>query len=223
MDKRAVNKNEPRRTYESAAAAASRFARLSIGSPLSSLSRTKTNGRLGLFCDSAISVALILLAKSKYGLPTPSVVGCVSIGLALFTFVEYACHRWLFHGEPNALERGHWQHHLFPLGDDSLPFFLPPVLFATVACLLSVILPGGIALSLMGGLAGGYALYGLSHIVIHRRQFSHAGARRWAAAHHIHHHHPDKNFGVTSPLWDVVLGTRYVPTRPRAHARADGR
>jgi 4-hydroxysphinganine ceramide fatty acyl 2-hydroxylase len=31
------------------------------------------------------------------------------------------------------------------------------------------------------------------------------------AAHHlIHHHHPDANFGVTTPLWDIVLGTRYV-------------
>jgi len=26
----------------------------------------------------------------------------------------------------------------------------------------------------------------------------------------VHHYHPDSNFGVTTPLWDVLLGTRYV-------------
>jgi sterol desaturase/sphingolipid hydroxylase (fatty acid hydroxylase superfamily) len=54
----------------------------------------------------------------------------------------------------------------------------------------------------------------MSHILIHSRQFRHAGLRRWAGGHHIHHHHPDSNFGVTSPFWDVVLGTRYVSRRP---------
>jgi hypothetical protein len=29
-------------------------------------------------------------------------------------------------------------------------------------------------------------------------------------AHHVHHYHPGTNFGVTTPLWDVLLGTRYV-------------
>jgi sterol desaturase/sphingolipid hydroxylase (fatty acid hydroxylase superfamily) len=30
------------------------------------------------------------------------------------------------------------------------------------------------------------------------------------AHHHIHHYHPETNFGVTSPLWDTILGTRFV-------------
>jgi sterol desaturase/sphingolipid hydroxylase (fatty acid hydroxylase superfamily) len=26
----------------------------------------------------------------------------------------------------------------------------------------------------------------------------------------VHHYHPDTNFGVTTPLWDILLRTRYV-------------
>jgi sterol desaturase/sphingolipid hydroxylase (fatty acid hydroxylase superfamily) len=33
--------------------------------------------------------------------------------------------------------------------------------------------------------------------------------RRWAGFHNIHHYHPETNFGVTTGLWDVLLGTRY--------------
>ena len=40
-----------------------------------------------------------------------------------------------------------------------------------------------------------------------------AYGRRWAANHHIHHYHPDRNFGVSTPLWDIVLGTRHVSKR----------
>jgi sterol desaturase/sphingolipid hydroxylase (fatty acid hydroxylase superfamily) len=190
---------------------------------LARLSRTKTNGRLGLICDAAISFALIALAAYKYRMPAASSYAAVLLGLALFTFIEYAFHRWLFHGKVATLRRGHWQHHLFPLGDDSLPFFIPPLILALLAYVLTAIIPGSMALLFVGGLAAGYAAYGISHIVIHSTRFNRPGPRNWAAAHHIHHHHPDKNFGVTTPLWDVILGTRYVsahlpPTRePTAH------
>jgi sterol desaturase/sphingolipid hydroxylase (fatty acid hydroxylase superfamily) len=40
-------------------------------------------------------------------------------------------------------------------------------------------------------------------------------ARRWAAAHHIHHYHPHSNFGVTTPLWDILLRTRYLAGEKR--------
>ena len=43
--------------------------------------------------------------------------------------------------------------------------------------------------------------------VYHR--FQNVFIRHWAANHYIHHQHIDKNFGVTTPLWDIVLRTRY--------------
>jgi hypothetical protein len=62
----------------------------------------------------------------------------------------------------------------------------------------------------------------LSHGAIHNVYFVHAMPRRWAAAHHIHRHHPDKNFGVTTPLWDIVLGTRYISRCSEPARRTDG-
>lgn len=59
----------------------------------------------------------------------------------------------------------------------------------------------------------GYALYGVTHDLIHSTRFRRPLARRWAANHHIHHFHPDKNFGVSTPLWDIILGTRHVSGR----------
>ena len=38
-------------------------------------------------------------------------------------------------------------------------------------------------------------------------------AKHWSAHHLIHHRHIDANFGVTTPTWDVLLGTNYVYNR----------
>jgi sterol desaturase/sphingolipid hydroxylase (fatty acid hydroxylase superfamily) len=130
-------------------------------------------------------------------------------GLLLFSLIEYAFHRWLFHGTEQAMQRGHMRHHADPQGIGTLPFFLPPLFLAVLVALFSRLLELDYALLLGGGIACGYFVYGQCHAWIHRTRFKHPLARRWAASHHVHHHHPDRNFGVTSPLWDVVLGTRY--------------
>jgi sterol desaturase/sphingolipid hydroxylase (fatty acid hydroxylase superfamily) len=105
------------------------------------------------------------------------------------------------------------------LGYESLPFFLPPLAALGVAATLATVSSMTFALLLTGGLAAGYAAYGLSHSIIHNARFRYVLPRRWAAAHHIHHCHPDQNFGVTTPLWDVVLKTRYISNRRRKSDR----
>lgn len=179
------------------------------------LSASRINGRLGLVFD--IAVALALLYDGLRGRHAP-ISGLVvfTAGLTLFTFVEYAFHRWLFHGPIGAFEQGHYRHHQQPLGDDSLPFFLPPLAMLALAASLSQVLSTSNALLFAAAFASGYAVYGLSHTVIHARRFRSGSARRWAGAHHVHHHHPHTNFGVTTPLWDIVFGTRYVPRQGSA-------
>jgi len=73
-----------------------------------------------------------------------------------------------------------------------------------------MLMPLGCAFLLTGAIALGYVSYGLSHFIIHHVRFRNQRVRRWAANHHIHHYHPDTNFGVTSPLWDMVFATRFV-------------
>jgi sterol desaturase/sphingolipid hydroxylase (fatty acid hydroxylase superfamily) len=187
------------------------------------MSATRANSRVSLVVD--VTVAAILLSAGLWRADVhfgPALL-TIACGLLLFTLVEYCFHRWLFHGTRSlqVMEQGHLKHHQDPLGDDSLPFFLPPSLLLILAGIFDVALPLGYALLMAGAMACGYAAYGLGHFVIHNTRFRHPVTKRWAASHHIHHHHPDRNFGVTTPLWDIVLGTRYVSKTMRVQAGKD--
>lgn len=174
---------------------------------------TEANLRAALVADVGMCLGL-----TTVGLQQPEVHPLAALlafvgGLLLFSLIEYCFHRWLFHGPEQAMQRGHQQHHVDPHGIGTLPFFLPPVFLLVLVALSSKLLPIGYALVAVGGIAGGYFAYGQCHDWIHRTRFAHPLARRWAASHHVHHFHPDRNFGVTTPLWDWVLGTRYSSRR----------
>lgn len=175
------------------------------------MSSTRANYWVGQTADFVVSFVLLGVAFwYDHSRPLHAALWLL-LGLFVFSFIEYAFHRWLFHGMVPLFEQGHTLHHEKPLGYDSLPFFFPPAVVLLLAVALAQVLPAATALLLAGAIALGYALYGFSHLVIHRRgRFKHPLARKWAAAHHVHHHHPDKNYGVTSPLWDFILGTWYV-------------
>ena len=191
-----------------------------LARPLARLSVSHFNLRAGLTSDCLVSLALIA-AGIWYGgmhpLPATATVLC---GLLAFTFLEYAAHRWLFHGaNMGPFKTGHDHHHDNPLGYDALPFFMPPLFFCLWAALFALAMPAGYAMLLAGVIAAGYAAYGLSHVVIHVHRFKSPLMRRWAGFHNIHHYHPDANFGVTTGLWDFLLGTHYKrQPRPAQHA-----
>jgi len=189
---------------------------LGVRRRIAQLSTTRVNARAGLVADVVASCALLYAGSRRGDTSSAAALATVLAGLVLFSFVEYCFHRWLFHGSVELLEQGHRKHHEQPQAHDSLPFFLPPLVALTLVGILSVFLPATIALLFTGGMAAGYAAYGLTHSTFHNVRFRHALARRWAAAHHIHHFHPGSNFGVTTPVWDIVLRTRYAPERTRS-------
>jgi sterol desaturase/sphingolipid hydroxylase (fatty acid hydroxylase superfamily) len=203
---------------------AARIARSGIDR-LAALSQTKANAQMGLACDVSMGLSLAAFGKLKYGSGAALPLAAFLTGLLFFTFVEYAFHRWLFHGVIGAFRHGHSEHHLHPDNDGALPFFAPPTAMLAFAMLLTLFVRIDVAALFVGGVACGYACYGLGHTVIHRHRFALAWPRDWAARHHIHHNHPGKNFGVTTPLWDVLLGTRYTrrgsSDAPRAGERKD--
>lgn len=133
----------------------------------------------------------------------------ILLGLFLFSMIEYAFHRWLFHGSVQVLAQGHRAHHANPLGYDSLPFFLPAAVLLMLIGVFVLFMPVQHACILVGTITLSYVAYGLGHFFIHHHRFQHGLSRQWAAHHHIHHYHPEYNFGVTTPLWDIVLDTRY--------------
>ncbi len=179
-----------------------------VGQFIARMSETRENHWAGLAFDVLISLVLVAVGLCRAEVHAAVAVAALLAGLLVFTLVEYSFHRWLFHKPVPLFEPGHRKHHVDPQGHDSLPFFLPPILVLLLAGLFTLALPEGYALLLAGGIAAGYATYGLSHVAIHATRFRHPLARRWAASHHVHHFHPDCNFGVTTPLWDILLGTR---------------
>lgn len=195
------------RTQDTARASAG--LRLRVRRGIALLTSSRANARAGLVADAAVGV-LLLIAGMRAVQDLRTAMAALAAGVLLFSFVEYSFHRWLFHGRVGLAEAGHREHHDDPTGDHALPFFLPPLAMCALAAALHLIAPHAVALLLAGALASGYAAYGIAHTAIHQLRFRHRLLVRWAALHHIHHHHPRRNFGVTSPLWDFVLGTRYV-------------
>ncbi|HUJ87506.1 MAG TPA: sterol desaturase family protein [Burkholderiales bacterium] len=183
------------------------------------LSRTRANYWLEFVLDAALGAAFLVAGIRGQVAPLSAAL-LLCLGLFVFSFMEYVFHRWLFHGWPPFLAKGHATHHADPRGYDSLPFFLPALVLFCAAGAGALLMPAAAAWLIASGIAFGYITYGLSHFMIHHGRFSRPRIRRWAAHHRIHHHHPESNFGVTSPLWDVLLGTRYVPLRSTAAASA---
>ena len=58
------------------------------------------------------------------------------------------------------------------------------------------------------GFASGYLAYDTIHFAVHHTSTRAAWVRTWKRL-HFRHHYADstRDFGVSSPLWDVVLGT----------------
>ena len=174
------------------------------------MSTTPTNYWAELALDTALG-ALLLVEGWRLGVGSiwMAVLACL-LGLFIFSFIEYFFHRWMFHTHVPLFEEGHRMHHERPLGYDSLPFFLPAVVLLILTGLLMLAMPSGFALLLAGSITFGYIIYGLVHFIMHHVRFKNPLLRRWAGAHHVHHFHPETNFGVTTPLWDILLRTRYV-------------
>ena len=179
------------------------------------MSKTPLNYWAEFAVDIPLGVVLIFAGLRHSELDSIAVFLIILFGLFLFSFIEYSFHRWLMHGSMQIFVQGHRAHHENPLGYDSLPFFLPALILLALTGVFVLLMPASYAFLLTGTIALGYVTYGLSHFIIHHHRFYQHLARNWAANHHIHHYHAETNFGVTTPLWDILIGTRYVSDNER--------
>jgi sterol desaturase/sphingolipid hydroxylase (fatty acid hydroxylase superfamily) len=145
-------------------------------------------------------------------------------GILSWTLVEYALHRFLGHDRrtwPNAFADEHTRHH-------SQDYFAPTWKKALAAAAVFVLV-GGAPTALFGGpygfaFAASFVSMYAAYELVHRRVHTHRGLGAWGRLlrrHHFHHHfaNPRANFGVTSPFWDVVFGTREAPGLVRVPAK----
>jgi sterol desaturase/sphingolipid hydroxylase (fatty acid hydroxylase superfamily) len=144
------------------------------------------------------------------------------IGLFLWTFTEYMLHRFAFHFHATS-ELGkrivflyHGIHHEQPLVKTRL--VMPPVVSVPLALvfygLFTFILgvhAGAQYLvpPLFSGITIGYLFYDLTHYGTHHFKIT-GGPALYLKRYHMLHHFktPDKRFGVSSPIWDVVFRTK---------------
>ena len=153
--------------------------------------------------------------------PTYIPVGFV-LGLFLWTLAEYTLHRFVFHF-PAKGEKAekfiflfHGIHHAQPQCKTRL--VMPPVVSIPLAALFygifqlifSVLLnsPQWIA-PIFSAFIFGYLVYDLTHYATHHFPM-HSGYAKFIKRYHMQHHYktPDKRFGVSSPLWDLVFSTK---------------
>ena len=174
------------------------------------MSRSPANYWAEFGLDIPLGVVLIFEGLRHQDIHSIEVFLTIMIGLFIFSYLEYSIHRWLFHGSVQIIVQGHRAHHKNPRGYDAMPFFLPSLVILGLTGVAVLLIPTSYAFLLSGVMAFGYITYGLSHFSIHHTRFHQPLARRWAANHLIHHYHPESNFGVTTPLWDTLLGTRYI-------------
>ena len=142
-------------------------------------------------------------------------------GTIFWTLFEYVMHRFIFHIIADSARAKkfvyimHGVHHEYPRDKDRL--FMPPVpslILATIIFSFTFLIMGWYSLAFFPGFLLGYIIYGSMHFAIHAFSPPKFLKALWRN-HHLHHYkHPDKGFGVSSVLWDVVFGT--VPQKEEA-------
>ncbi|WP_226163490.1 sterol desaturase family protein [Hymenobacter terricola] len=188
-------------------------ARLFANPVLERLSHTHIAWPVSIFFSTAL---LSFYYGFTHGfLPGLSALGLFLGGWLLFTYVEYAMHRYLYHlPTTTPLRRRlqytiHGVHHEFP--KDKTRMAMPPFVTVFVASLLFFLFRlmfGTWAFGLLSGFTFGYALYLFVHYAIHAYAPPQNFLRVWWTHHAQHHYRQHESaFGVSSTLWDHVFHT----------------
>lgn len=172
------------------------------------LPRALSLSRAGYYTDFVLAplAALTLVHFELYRRPSAGMLAWIAAGVVLWTLAEYLIHRFAFHGPLRAL---HDVHHRRPAAYIGVASWGTAPLFALVWLMLIVATSAPIANPLMAGLLAGYTAY----IVIHDRMHhgDRAGFGRIMRAlldrHIAHHRGGHANFGVSSPLFDLIFRT----------------
>ncbi|CAG5116803.1 unnamed protein product [Candidula unifasciata] len=142
-----------------------------------------------------------------------------ALGIFIWTFLEYAIHRWLFHLRPPSnspfLIRLHFslhgQHHKSPM--DSMRLVFPPLPAAVFAVFFffgcKALFPSGTALAVFAGIVSGYTAYDLIHYYLHHGGHPPLAYFQRLKTYHAHHHYEYQQlgFGISSKMWDYPFGT----------------
>ena len=154
----------------------------------------------------------------SYSLMFITIFSLFILGTFVWTLTEYTLHRFIFHFVPSS-EWGkkmhfifHGVHHDYP--NDSKRLVMPPSVSIPLAVLFyflfRLILGQILVAPFFVGFIVGYLFYDMTHYAIHHYNM-HNKFWLFIKNHHMKHHYKDplKGFGVSSPLWDDIIGTNF--------------
>lgn len=181
---------------------------------------------------SPVTIVIIWLPIAVYALTqafnSTAVVGswwyipvAILIGFILWSLTEYVMHRFVFHFKPKTAMQErisflfHGVHHAQPQLKTRLVMPLPVsiplalVFYGLFYLVLAMILkiPYWIA-PMFGAFLLGYLAYDITHYATHHFPMR-KGYWKFLKRYHNQHHYkaPDRQYGVTSPVWDKVFRT----------------
>ena len=178
---------------------------------------------LGVF----VPIVGLSAAASIRVLPWTTTALAVWAGIVLWSFTEYALHRWVFHYEPRSRvgRRVHFLvhgiHHAYPRDSTRLvmPLLVSVPLAAAFWSVFSTVF-GSWASGIFAGFVFGYLCYDMIHFATHHLPMR-SRLGRFLRRYHMNHHFVDDQtaFGVSNPLWDIIFATTPRPPATREDPR----
>lgn len=163
-----------------------------------------------------VAAALLWRALVHDGLSPLQLVPVAAAALLVWTFTEYALHRFVFHF-PARSRAGKWLvflfhgvHHEAP--QDKTRLVMPPAgaipIMALLWGLFGLLIPAPWMQPFLAFFILGYLAYDYLHYATHHFPMRHPLLHR-LKQHHMKHHFSGVpgRYGVSSPLWDVLLRT----------------
>jgi len=170
---------------------------------------SRVNYGLAYATDFACAAAFGYLGSHAGGAWTVALAS-LCCGAFAFSFVEYALHRWAFHSGSLLSGELHASHHHHPRRPSALPFCSSAVSAPAFFWLLTQFMSAHVVHFALCGFFAAYLSYGVLHHLQHSiriKDLPFQWMRRKWAIHAVHHGREGVNFGVTTSLWDRLLGT----------------
>jgi cyclopropane-fatty-acyl-phospholipid synthase len=169
-----------------------------------------TNYWFVLLSDIVCAMAFLVVGLHQFSGPAVLGGAAVAVGFLAWGLIEYAIHRWVLHGPPTMARRGHARHHADARALISTPFLVVMAGASMMWALLAIVVPTGLAALIVFGSYSGYNYFALLHHLQHHREKDLARFTYWRTFERLHHIHHDRhvvNFGITTTVWDRLLGT----------------
>ena len=183
-------------------------------------SKSAYRADLALYGIIEAGLAASLIAGAPRGLGKELATLAVA-GVAIWTAIEYAMHRFLLHGV-QPFKSWHEEHHQRP----KAIIFTPTILslaWQFVLIYIPALLAGGPwrAAALTFGVLAGYLSYTITHHAVHHWHADNAWLKRRKRWHALHHYRTDTPgcYGVTTAFWDRVFGSALRVDVPGAAER----